>query len=235
MGLLKDIYGIIASEPKAKQQIEKAVLKFLRGGFWAAPTRQGRKDKLEPLIAQLTKDDFSSRFEDPLAFFGALLGMIVETVYTAGRGCLIEKLFLPGYRFYFPAPAKEPSLRLHKPLLGKDAYWGLDNQDKSKYIFYAFKKGDGGQVDISKAGAKLTEIALANPIIGEAAAFTKWLRDEGHEVTRLFGISRQSDTAALHYLSDSDWENYLSLNYTDKTTKASVADELTAVLKFILV
>lgn len=237
MALLKDIYDIIATQPKAKKQIEGAVEKILRGAFFkffrSEPTLQERKDKLKPLITQFTEDDFSSKFEKPLAFLGVLLGMIVESVYTARHGCLVEKLFLPGYHFYFPAPAEQPSLKRKETTT--EVHWELDNKDKSRYVFYAFKKSNEGQAEVSKARAKLDQIPKTNPIEGEAKTFTDWLTQEGYTVKRLIGISELNETGALLYLPQYVQFENLPLNFTDTTTKASVAEELRAVLNFTLI
>lgn len=131
MGLLKDIYDVIASQPAAKKMIDEAVLGLLKGGgiFATKPTRAQRKANLKSLVPQLTKDDFSSNFEDLLAFFGALLGLIVETAYAAERGCLVSKLFLPGYHFYFPVASTEPSLKKLTLKSPKHEFRALANSD----------------------------------------------------------------------------------------------------------
>lgn len=235
MGLLKDIYDIISSQPEPKRLLEKAVADFLKGGFFRSePTRQERKDKLTPLIAQLTDDTFSSKFESQLAFLGALTGMVVECTYTAGRGCIIEKLYLPGHIFYFPSIAKEPSLKAFSIDKGQENFYSMTYEDKTEYVFYALELSESEQSSAVAIKTKLSELAQSNPINGECQSLLEWLGSTGTETIPVLGISQHTTTGAFRYLPTTrsilGQSLQLPLNFSDKSTKASLEVALNNLL-----
>ncbi len=233
MGLLKDIYDIISSQPEPNRLLEKAVADFLKGGFFRPePTRQERKDKLRPLIAQLTDDTFSSNFESVLAFLGALTGMVVECTYTAGRGCIIEKLYLSDHIFYFPSIAKEPSLKAFSINKGQENFYSMTYKDKTDYVFYALlSESEQSRVAIKN---KLSDLAKSNPTKGECQSLLEWLSSNGTKTIPVLGIAQHTETGAFRYLPDTTsifgQSVQLPLNFSEKSTKASLKVALNELL-----
>jgi len=235
MGLLKDIYDIIASQEEPKRMLEKAVVDFLKGGlFRKVPTRQERKEKLKPLIAQLTDDTFASKFESQRAFLGALTGMIVECVYTVARGCVIDKLYLPGYVFYFPPMSKEPSLRPFSIDKGQESFYSLKFDDNTDYEFYAIKLAANQEPTADSVRAKLAEIVESNPSRGEQQSLLDWLSTKSITFVPVLGVSQHATTSAYRYLPTTrsilGQSVQLPLNFADKSTKASLKAALNDLL-----
>ncbi|WP_018079116.1 hypothetical protein [Thiobacillus denitrificans] len=235
MSLLKDIYDIIASEKAAKMLLDKKITEFLKGGlFKKEPTRQERKTKLKPLIDQMTNPNFSSEFSSQLAFLGALTGMIVECTYTAARGCIVEKLYLPDHALYFPSTAGDPSLGRYAIEKGKEQLYALKNEDKTDYIFYAIHLPVGGEIEAADIAKVLADIAESNPIKGERQALLDWLENSGIKATAVVGIGQHVDTNAFRYVptqrSIFGQSEQLPLNFSDKATMNVLQKTLTDLL-----
>lgn len=235
MGLLRDIYDIIASQEQAKSVVDKAVLEFLRGGlFQRSPTREERKLKLKGLVSQLADSKFSQSFASPLEFLGVLVGTTVECTYAAGRGCVFDNLYLPGHLIYFPVATREPKLGKFTAEGGKVQLCALKYEDSSDYVFYAIALPDNCHINAAQIRHKLSDLAMTNPLAGERDSLLDWLKGGGAEVTALLGIGRNTETNTFRYMTlhVSMWgqSRQLPLNFTDPSTKAAAKQTLLDLL-----
>lgn len=237
MGLWKDIYGILKTQPEVQKMFEEAMLSFMKGGlFKRKPTRQERITHLKQFIPQVAHDDFSKRFTDLLHFFGVLLATIAESTYASNRGCIVSKLFLPDYVVYFPVISEELSLRKFISKKKKEAIRALVRKDRNYYAFYAVKPKNNKPTNLQQLREKLTTIAHENPLKGEESTFVDWLNENDYETISLGGISQHPNTQAFRFvpienISDSD-KVALFLDFTDQSIKKSIANDLLEILDF---
>lgn len=238
MGLWKDIYDILKTQPEVQKMVEEAMLSFMKGKLFkkAAPTRQERITHLKQFIPQVVHDDFSKKFTDLLHFFGVLLATIVESTYASTRGCIVSKLFLPDYVVYFPVISEELSLRKLIAKSNKAAMRALVRKDGNYYAFYAVKPKNNKPTNLQQLREKLTTIARENPINGEESTFVDWLNENDYETISLGGIGQHPNTQAFRFVPTENIprsdKGALFLDFTDQSIKKSIANDLLEILDF---
>ena len=232
MGLLKDIWDILKSEPEVKKTIQDQLLKFLNPRVFAKkPTLEERKQNFKLLILKLTEPNFSEKFEEKLDFYGALLAMIVETAYIKEKGCLIRNFYSENLLYYFPSPNSEPTLRKGETTDEKEKVRFIELEDKRKYIFYALKSDN---LDYKSLNSKLEKIVRRSG--NETKEFLEELKKDNVKVIELSAILKFNNHPGYKFFtgifSEKENEEIKLIFENPELTKKLIAEDLNELIEF---
>jgi hypothetical protein len=242
MAILKDAYDILTKEyPGAVEAVGKALAKFFGGRKWPwsrEPTLAEKKTSLSELVSKLVDDTFAAKHPDTHAYLGGLLALAAGSASLASRGVALEKFYLAGYRFYFPVPKSELSLKRVIGTAIKDVTYRLLYDDGTTYSFHAIRLIDGHPT-IAELRAKVSAIARSNPVEGETTAVLAALGTSGHEIVEVTGIVK-SESGSFYLARKQVPANImdlrsLALDFTEADTRKAVARDLKEAIDFKLI
>lgn len=229
--ILIGVWNLVKKNKKVQSAIDKTVDEFMEGftrtnSTQPQPTLKEQKANLRKLIETFTENDCESDFDDRLEYFGALLGLIVQTTRVSKRGCLFEKLFLRDHFFYFPPPDRDYSLVHSKPNFMDVPICAMVFKDPAtdRQHFYEFYMFPSNGKSASELANELKEIENDQKGVNY---FLNSLKNSGLQLTEFTGVTFHEQK---YKFVRGMFEEPVNMTFGDPKTKPSIKSVLNDAL-----